>query len=227
MWNCTHFRHSTDEQLRQVRIFFSTGYNLQSVHFELIRAFFPNHFSMSTRKVLHIYLTLTFPIFEASLKDLNFQLWGPALWATLSVLTQIYPRGTRHYGIVKHENCLCCTLSDNGRRQCCVVWSFVAARLLDQSLKGTIIRKFNRPSALSVASVMNTRSIMSGRNVTISNKGAILRQTINKPGLNETNQKSISSTFHGKTKCGHLESLSTYAFLLKWKHQRAILSWAF
>ena len=96
MWNCTHFRHSTDEQLRQVRIFFSTCYNLQSVHFELIRAFFPNHFSMSTRKVLHISLTLTFPIFETSFSklsvvrscslgclvsfDSNLPPWHEALW---------------------------------------------------------------------------------------------------------------------------------------------------
>ena len=37
MWNCTHFRHPTDEQLRHVDIYiyFSNYYNLQSVHFEL------------------------------------------------------------------------------------------------------------------------------------------------------------------------------------------------
>ena len=34
MWNCTHFRHTTDEQLGHVYIFFSTYYNLQSVYFE-------------------------------------------------------------------------------------------------------------------------------------------------------------------------------------------------
>ena len=35
--NCAifHFRYPTDEQLRQVDIFFSNYYNLQSVHFEL------------------------------------------------------------------------------------------------------------------------------------------------------------------------------------------------
>ena len=35
MWNCTHFRHPTDEQLGHVDIFFSNYYNLQSVYFEL------------------------------------------------------------------------------------------------------------------------------------------------------------------------------------------------
>ena len=35
MWNCTHFRHATDEQLGQLDIFFSNYYNLQSVYFEL------------------------------------------------------------------------------------------------------------------------------------------------------------------------------------------------
>ena len=34
LWNCTHFRHPTEEQLRHVDIFFSSYYNLQSVHFE-------------------------------------------------------------------------------------------------------------------------------------------------------------------------------------------------
>ena len=34
MWNCTHFRHPTDEQLGHVDIFFSNYYNLQSVYFE-------------------------------------------------------------------------------------------------------------------------------------------------------------------------------------------------
>ena len=34
MWNCTHFRHPTDGQLRHVDIFFSNYYNLQSVHFQ-------------------------------------------------------------------------------------------------------------------------------------------------------------------------------------------------
>ena len=34
-WNCTHFRHPTDEQLGHVDIFFSNYYNLQSVYFEL------------------------------------------------------------------------------------------------------------------------------------------------------------------------------------------------
>ena len=35
MWNCTHFRHPTDEQLQHVDIFFSNYYyNLQSVYFE-------------------------------------------------------------------------------------------------------------------------------------------------------------------------------------------------
>ena len=33
MWNCTHFRHPTDEQLQHSYIF-SNYYNLQSVHFE-------------------------------------------------------------------------------------------------------------------------------------------------------------------------------------------------
>ena len=36
MWNCTHFRHPTDEQLQHRYISsFSNYYNLQSVHFEL------------------------------------------------------------------------------------------------------------------------------------------------------------------------------------------------
>ena len=35
LWNCTHFRHPTDEQLGQVDIFFSNYYNLRSVYFEL------------------------------------------------------------------------------------------------------------------------------------------------------------------------------------------------
>ena len=35
MWNCTHFRHPTDEQLGHVDTFFSNYYNLQSVYFEL------------------------------------------------------------------------------------------------------------------------------------------------------------------------------------------------
>ena len=34
MWNCTHFRHPTDEQLGHVDLFFSNCYNLQSVYFE-------------------------------------------------------------------------------------------------------------------------------------------------------------------------------------------------
>ena len=34
LWNCTYFRHPTDEQLRHVDILFSNYYNLQSVHFE-------------------------------------------------------------------------------------------------------------------------------------------------------------------------------------------------
>ena len=34
LWNCTHFRHPTDEQLGHVDIFFSNYYNLQSVYFE-------------------------------------------------------------------------------------------------------------------------------------------------------------------------------------------------
>ena len=38
LWNCTHFRHPTDEQLRHVDIFVSSYYNLQSVHFELLKA---------------------------------------------------------------------------------------------------------------------------------------------------------------------------------------------
>ena len=36
LWNCTHFRHPTDEQLGHVDIFFSNYDNLQSVYFELI-----------------------------------------------------------------------------------------------------------------------------------------------------------------------------------------------
>ena len=36
MWNCTHFRHPTDERLGHVDIFFSNYYNLQSVYFELL-----------------------------------------------------------------------------------------------------------------------------------------------------------------------------------------------
>ena len=39
MWNCTHFRHPTDEQLGHVDTFFSNYYNLQSVYFELDRSF--------------------------------------------------------------------------------------------------------------------------------------------------------------------------------------------
>ena len=35
MWNCTHFRHPTDEQMGHVDIFFSNYCNLQSVYFEL------------------------------------------------------------------------------------------------------------------------------------------------------------------------------------------------
>ena len=35
LWNCTHFRHPTDEQLGHVDIFFSNYYNLKSVYFEL------------------------------------------------------------------------------------------------------------------------------------------------------------------------------------------------
>ena len=35
LWNCTPFRHPTDEQLGHVDIFFSNYYNLQSVYFEL------------------------------------------------------------------------------------------------------------------------------------------------------------------------------------------------
>ena len=34
MWNCTHFKHPTDEQLGRVDMFFSNYYNLQSVYFE-------------------------------------------------------------------------------------------------------------------------------------------------------------------------------------------------
>ena len=34
MWNCTHFRHPTDEQLGHVDIFFSNYYYLLSVYFE-------------------------------------------------------------------------------------------------------------------------------------------------------------------------------------------------
>ena len=35
LWNSTHFRHPTDEQLGHVDTFFSNYYNLQSVYFEL------------------------------------------------------------------------------------------------------------------------------------------------------------------------------------------------
>ena len=35
LWDCTHFRHPTDEQIGSVDIFFSNYYNLQSVYFEL------------------------------------------------------------------------------------------------------------------------------------------------------------------------------------------------
>ena len=36
MWNCTHFRHPTDEQLQHVDIYiFSDLDDLQSVYFEL------------------------------------------------------------------------------------------------------------------------------------------------------------------------------------------------
>ena len=37
LWNCTHFRHPTDEQLRHVDIYFlaTKKDNLQSVYFEL------------------------------------------------------------------------------------------------------------------------------------------------------------------------------------------------
>ena len=34
LWNCTHFRNPTDEQLGHVDIFFSNYYHLQSVYFE-------------------------------------------------------------------------------------------------------------------------------------------------------------------------------------------------
>ena len=34
LWNCRHFWHPTDEQLRHVDVFFSNYYNLRSVHFE-------------------------------------------------------------------------------------------------------------------------------------------------------------------------------------------------
>jgi len=34
LWNCTHFRHPTDEQVQHSYIF-SNYHNLQSVHFEL------------------------------------------------------------------------------------------------------------------------------------------------------------------------------------------------
>ena len=36
LWNCTHLRHPTDEQLGHVNIFFSNYYNLQSVYFEML-----------------------------------------------------------------------------------------------------------------------------------------------------------------------------------------------
>ena len=39
LWNCTHFRHPTDEQLGHVDIYFSDYYNLQSVYFEFILSF--------------------------------------------------------------------------------------------------------------------------------------------------------------------------------------------
>ena len=48
LWNCTHFRHPTDEQLQH-------RYNLQSVHFELkFRSFFnisPKQFSFSKNQL--------------------------------------------------------------------------------------------------------------------------------------------------------------------------------
>ena len=36
LWNYTHFRHPTDEQLGHVDVFFSNYYNLQSVYYEWI-----------------------------------------------------------------------------------------------------------------------------------------------------------------------------------------------
>ena len=47
LWNCTHFRHPTDEQLQHRCIFFSNYYNLQSVRFEM-------HWTM---QLFHNYLT--------------------------------------------------------------------------------------------------------------------------------------------------------------------------
>ena len=44
MWNCTHFRHPTDEQLGHVDIFFSNYFYLQSVYFELLCTVFTHSF---------------------------------------------------------------------------------------------------------------------------------------------------------------------------------------
>ena len=49
MWNCTHFRHPTDEQLGHVDIFFCNCYNLQSVYFELNTLYKLNYKAKITR----------------------------------------------------------------------------------------------------------------------------------------------------------------------------------
>ena len=59
MWNCTHFRHPTDEQLGHVDIFFSNYYNLQSVYFKLCIYVFV-HFTVLLISLLPFPLLDTF-----------------------------------------------------------------------------------------------------------------------------------------------------------------------
>ena len=69
LWNCTHFRHPTDEQLGHVDIYFSNYYNLQSVYFD---SFF--HF-------IHSFITISVLIVnvikavDALLATIQWDLW--------------------------------------------------------------------------------------------------------------------------------------------------------
>ena len=140
MWNCTHLRHPTDEHLRHVDIFFSNYYNLQSVHFELIRKRFLSSPFFYVNTLTHLF-HLNFPHIRNFFEKLKLSIVRScSLGGRVSFDSNLPPR---------HE-----ALCDRKTRELpllCVVRSFVAARLLDQSLKGTIIRKFNGHSTLSVA----------------------------------------------------------------------------
>ena len=105
MWNCTHFRHPTDEQLGHVGIFFSNYmyFNLQSVYFEfrekpcllvyswcglsLFGRF--SAFSSSFRSVV-VLSAMTRIVVSLCQESVVLIIWEPLLRQTLQYKMQIY-----------------------------------------------------------------------------------------------------------------------------------------